>query len=163
MSLEEKTELFNTKGSKNGDGTDGQEPRKMNMAERLERFKGMKESLRGISFDAHIEPSHALTDKVMAMIEAVSYIELSACTSRESTAAKERGHKQQFDTDSLKRSKQEHESRMTFRVNGSLLLGPASPEADRAWDEVAKGDENARLRIPSQPAALQVDQVECAT
>lgn len=56
------------------------------MPERLERLRAMKASLKGISFDSHIEPSHSLCDKVMAMMDeqAIAYVELGACTSRES-------------------------------------------------------------------------------
>lgn len=57
----------------------------MNMAERLERITAMKQTLKGVTFEAHVEPSHALTDRVMAMVDdqAISYVELTACTSRE--------------------------------------------------------------------------------
>ena len=67
------------------DRREGQEPRKLAMPERLDRLKRLREALPGLTIDAQLEPSHNLVDRVMAMAEeqALTYVDLATCTSRE--------------------------------------------------------------------------------
>ena len=63
---------------------DDQAPKKMSLPERMHR---LKEQLTGITIDAAFEPSHRLTDLCLQQCEdqAIKYIELHDCTSREWT------------------------------------------------------------------------------
>ena len=69
-----------------------EQPRKLSMADRIDRLRKLKTTLPGLTIDSILEPSHALVDRFVAQAEEQCFqpVALSACTSRETEMRSER-------------------------------------------------------------------------
>ena len=113
-------------------------PKTIPLAERLVRVEEQRDRLKGLIYDQFLEPAHALTDKVQAMLEdgVVTYLAPEKCISRHDEIQCTKNDQQRsFDLQgNVKVTKAE--SQLSCDVTGELRLRQCLTRKALAFDQI---------------------------